>query len=178
VLTLILGGARSGKSRHALELAAHAPRPALIATAEPLDDEMRDRIRRHREERQGRFFTLEEPVDLAGALQRLPADTGIAVVDCLTVWLGNLLYRRGDSAFSEDPGELAEVAAFLAALDRPPCPLVLVANEVGLGIIPENPLARIFGDLAGRLNQAVAARAQRVVFMIAGLPLVLKGGPG
>lgn len=178
MLTLITGGARSGKSRYALELAAHAQRAAFIATAEPFDDEMRDRIRRHREERQGRFLTVEEPVDLAGALGRLPAATEIVVVDCLTVWLGNLIHRRKDAAFSGDPGDYAEVGALLAALDRPPCPLALVTNEVGLGVIPENALARSFIDLAGRLNQAVAERAQRVVLMVSGLPLALKGGDG
>jgi adenosylcobinamide kinase / adenosylcobinamide-phosphate guanylyltransferase len=175
VLTLISGGARSGKSRYALELSARSGRAAFIATAEPFDDEMRDRIQRHREEREGRYFTVEEPVDLAGALDRLPAGTEIAVVDCLTVWLGNLIHRRGDGALSGDPEDFAEVAALLAALDRPPCPLILVTNEVGLGVIPGNALARTFIDLAGRLNQRVAARAQRVVFMISGLPLALKG---
>lgn len=178
VHTLITGGVRSGKSRYALELSARAQRPAFIATAEPFDDEMRDRIWRHREERQDHYFTLEEPVDLAGALQRLPAGTEIAVVDCLTVWLGNLVHRRGDAALSGDPRGFEEVAAFLAFLDRPACPLVLVTNEVGLGVVPENALARTFTELAGRLNQEVAARAQRVVFMVSGLPFALKGGLG
>jgi len=175
LISLITGGARSGKSRYALALAGRHARPAFVATAEPFDDEMRARIERHRQERGEGWHAVEEPVDLAGALRRLPAGTEIAVIDCLTVWLGNLAHRHGDAVLSEDPAEIEEVAAFLAALDRPPCSLVLVTNEVGLGVVPENALARTFIDLAGRLNQAVAARAQRVVLMVSGLPLALKG---
>lgn len=179
MLTLVTGGARSGKSRYALGLSEPYARPAFVATAEPFDDEMRARIERHRQERDGRWLVIEEPIDLAGALQRLPAGTEIAVVECLTSWLGNLVHQHGEgTVLSQDPGDLTEVAAFLAALDRPPCPLVLVTNEVGLGIVPENALARTFTDLTGRLNQAVAARAERVVFMVSGLPLALKGEPG
>jgi adenosylcobinamide kinase/adenosylcobinamide-phosphate guanylyltransferase len=116
-------------------------------------------------------------VDLAGALGRLPAATEVAVADCLTVWLGNLVHQRGDEAFGGRLDDLPEVGAFLAALAHPPCALVLVSNEVGMGIIAENLLARRFTDLLGRLNQEIAARAQRVVLMVSGLPLVLKGGP-
>jgi adenosylcobinamide kinase/adenosylcobinamide-phosphate guanylyltransferase len=174
VLTLITGGARSGKSRYALELSQGARRPAFIATAEAFDDEMSERIRRHREERDGRWHTLEEPVDLAGALRRLPAGTDLAVVDCLTVWLGNLVHRRGEAGLTEDLGDFPEIAALLEALSHPPCPLMLVTNEVGFGIIPGNAMARAFSGLAGRLNQAVAARADRVLLVVSGLPLVLK----
>lgn len=173
--SLITGGARSGKSRFALALATRHSRPAFIATAEPFDDEMRLRIERHQQERDERWFVIEEPVDLAGALRRLPGGIEIAVVDCLTVWLGNLMHRRGDSVRSGDLEVYGEVAAFLAELDRTARPLVLVSNEVGLGIVPVSPLARAFVDLAGRLNQEVAARAQQVIFMASGLPLVLKG---
>lgn len=175
MISLITGGARSGKSRYALALAGRHARPAFVATAEPFDDEMRARIERHRQERDGRWLAVEEPVDLAGALQRLPAGTEIAVVDCLTVWLGNLVHRQGERALDEAPESLEEVAAFLATLADPPCPLVLVTNEVGMGIVATNALARTFTDLSGRLNQAVAARAQRVVLMVCGLPLALKG---
>jgi len=168
LLTFITGGARSGKSRYALDLVGGYARPAFIATAEPFDDEMRDRIRRHREEREERFFTIEEPLDLAGALRRLPPGTDIAVVDCLTVWLGNLLHR----------GLEGEVEAFLEVLSDVPCPLVVVSNEVGFGGIAMSPLGREFADRLGRLNQEVAARADRAVMIVSGLPLVLKGGPG
>ncbi|HZF14153.1 MAG TPA: bifunctional adenosylcobinamide kinase/adenosylcobinamide-phosphate guanylyltransferase [Thermoanaerobaculia bacterium] len=176
-ITLVTGGARSGKSRFALELALAGERPAFIATAEPFDGEMAERISRHREERGERCLTVEEPLDLAAALARLPPDTGIAVVDCLTVWLGNLLHReeRQGSPNGEEP---AEIAAFLAALASPPCPLVLVTNEVGMGLVADHPLGRRFVDLSGRLNQAVAGRAERVVLLVSGLPLHLKGGAG
>ena len=169
MITFITGGARSGKSRYALDLAGGYARPAFIATAEPFDDEMRDRIRRHREEREARFFTIEEPLDLAVALRRLPPGTEIAIVDCLTVWLGNLLHRGG---------EIKEVEEFLEALADVPCPLVVVSNEVGFGGIAMSPMGRTFTDLLGRLNQEVAARADRAVMIVSGLPLVLKGGPG
>ncbi len=175
MITFITGGARSGKSRFALSLAAGSGQRAFIATAESLDGEMEDRIRRHREERAERYLTVEEPVDLAGGLGRLPAATEVAVVDCLTIWLGNLVHRHGGESFAGGLDDLPEVGAFLAALATPPCALVLVSNEVGMGIIADNPLARRFTDLIGRLNQEVAARAQRVVLMVSGLPLVLKG---
>ena len=177
MITFITGGARSGKSRFALTLAAGSEHRVFIATAEPLDGEMEERIRRHREERGDRYLTVEEPADLAGALAHLPASTEVAVVECLTTWLGNLIYRHGDESFSGELEDLAEVSAFLATLAAPPCSLVLVSNEVGMGIVAENPLARRFTDLAGRLNQQIAAQAQRVVLMVSGLPLVLKGEP-
>jgi adenosylcobinamide kinase/adenosylcobinamide-phosphate guanylyltransferase len=173
---LVIGGARSGKSRYALGLAAQFLHKAFIATAEPMDDEMRDRIRRHREERGDAYRSLEEPVDLAGALLRLPAGTEIVIIDCLTVWLGNLVHRRGEGSCAE-LGEYPEIGELLSALATAPCPLILVSNEVGLGIVPANALARSFVDLAGRLNQEVAARADRVILMVSGLPLQIRGGP-
>lgn len=168
MITFITGGARSGKSRYALDLAGRYARPAFIATAEAFDEEMRDRIRRHREEREARYVTIEEPLDLAGALRRLPPQTEVAIVDCLTVWLGNLLHHQ----------KIEETDAFLAVLADPPCPLVLISNEVGMGGIAMSPLGREFADRLGRLNQEVAARADRAVLIVSGLPLVLKGGPG
>ena len=166
MIIFVTGGARSGKSRYALGIAAYYERPAFIATAEPFDTEMEDRIRRHREERDSRFCTIEEPVDLASALRRIPPGTDVVIIDCLTVWLGNLLHR-GDAD--------GEIERFLTALDDPPCPLVVVSNEVGLGGIALTPMGRTFTDLLGRLNQEVAARAERAVMMVSGLPLVLKG---
>lgn len=177
ILTFVTGGARSGKSRYALDLALRsARRPAFVATAEPFDDGMSDRIQRHREERGSQFFTVEEPVDLAGALRRLPPETDLAVVDCLTVWLGNLLYRREGQPepLSADPGDYEEIRNFLGLLNGPHTPLIVVTNEVGMGIISENALARLFTDLSGRLNQEVAARADRVVLMVSGIPMVAK----
>jgi adenosylcobinamide kinase/adenosylcobinamide-phosphate guanylyltransferase len=164
--TLILGGGRSGKTAHALRLAESAVGRGLvmIATAEALDGEMRDRIARHRAERGARWRTLEAPLDLAGALGEVGASE-FAVVDCLTLWLSNLMHAERDLE--------AEAAGLISALGGRD--VVLVSNEVGLGIVPDNALARRFRDAAGRLNQAVAGAADHVVFVAAGLPLTLKG---
>ena len=182
-MALITGGARSGKSRYALALAEEVGhRRAYVATAEPLDEEMRRRIERHRAERGEGWTTIEEPVDLAGAIARLAPETEVAVVDCLTVWLGNLVHRLPASA--DAPPDLAapetfpEIASFFSSLDDPPCHLLLVTNELGWGIVPDNALARAFRDLAGRVNEEAARRAERVVLMVAGRPLELAGGRG
>ena len=169
-VTFITGGARSGKSRYALERAQAAHRKVFIATAEITDDEMRHRIDLHRQERGDEFFTMEEPLDLANALQRIPPGTEIAVVDCLTVWLGNLMFRRPC-----ETDDYAEVKAFLGALRQPPCSLVIVSNEVGMGLVPETPLGRRFRDLAGRVNQAVAHLSHNAIFMVSGMPIQTKG---
>jgi adenosyl cobinamide kinase/adenosyl cobinamide phosphate guanylyltransferase len=166
-LTLLLGGARSGKSRQAEMLAASEPPPwRYVATAQALDDEMRERIARHRERRGAGWETHEAPLDLAGALARLRKEAAPILVDCLTLWLTNLMLGEYDIE--------AECTKLEAALARAKAPVVLVANEVGLGIVPENALARRFRDEAGLLNQRLAARADRVLFMVAGLPLEVK----
>lgn len=163
-LTLVLGGARSGKSRYAEELVLRADPPwTYVATAEALDDEMRERIAHHRDRRGADWHTLDAPLDLLGAIGRLP---GAALIDCLTLWLSNVMFAGRDVE--------AESERLLAALASAPGPLVVVSNEVGLGIVPETPLGRAFRDAQGRLNQRVAAAADRVVFMAAGLPLSLK----
>ncbi len=164
-LTLVLGGARSGKSRHAEALVTRLPAPwVYVATAQAFDDEMRVRIAEHRARRAAGWRTVEAPVNLAAALQ----DAGDApvLVDCLTLWLSNLLLGGVDLA--------AAAAALGTALERA-APTVLVSNEVGLGIVPDNALARRFRDEAGRLHQRIAARAGQVVFMVAGLPMFVKG---
>jgi adenosylcobinamide kinase/adenosylcobinamide-phosphate guanylyltransferase len=167
-VTLVLGGARSGKSRFAEELIERAGQPArYLATAEPSDDEMRARIAAHRARRGGNWTTIEEPLDLVNVL--LAGDARPMLIDCLTLWLANLMGGQRDVGF--------EIERLLSLLPRAKSPLVLVTNEVGLGIVPENALAREFRDHAGRLNQGVARLAQRVVFMAAGLPLTLKGSP-
>ena len=164
-LTLVLGGARSGKSRHAEALLTVLPPPWLyLATAQAFDDEMRARIAGHRARRAEGWETLEVPLDLAGALVR--AREQPVLVDCLTLWLTNLLLGGHDIA--------AATAALDAALDARQAPTVLVANEVGLGIVPDNALARAFRDAAGRLNQDIAAHADTVLFMVAGLPMRVK----
>ena len=169
-IVLITGGARSGKSRYALNEAERASKRAFIATAERTDDEMRARISRHQKERGSAYITVEEPLDLASALDRIPADIEVAVVDCLTVWLGNLMHYRSSAKDAYD-----EVDAFLGVIKAPPCKLVIVSNEVGMGLVPESAMGRRFRDLAGQVNQAVAAMADRVVFMVSGVPIPAKG---
>ena len=168
-VTLITGGARSGKSNHALTLTAGASTKLFIATAEPFDDEMRRRIKKHREERGAEFRTIEAPLDPAGAILRHGADADVAVLDCLTVWLGNLMHRYGETADA-----YPEVNDFLSCIATPPCPIIIVSNELGMGIVPEHPMSRRFRDMAGRLNQAVAACASNVTFMVSGIPLIVK----
>jgi len=172
-LTLVLGGARSGKSRHAESLVeASGLARTYIATAQALDAEMAERIRHHRERRAGAgWTTIEAPLDLSGALAETARPGRAVLVDCLTLWLTNVLLRAEDGGSGDVAAEIAALADRLLRLEGP---VVLVANEVGLGIVPDNALARAFRDHAGRLNQAVAAAAQRVVFVAAGLPLVLK----
>jgi adenosylcobinamide kinase / adenosylcobinamide-phosphate guanylyltransferase len=167
--TLILGGARSGKSGHAQRLAeASGLAVTLIATARAGDEEMRARIARHRSERPPHWNTVEEPLALAEALAA-GAETGrFLVVDCLTLWLLNVL-EAGEAVFRR------ERAALLAILPDLPGRLALVANEVGLGVIPLGELSRRFVDEAGRLNQDLARVANEVVFVAAGLPMTLKG---
>ncbi|WP_439569396.1 bifunctional adenosylcobinamide kinase/adenosylcobinamide-phosphate guanylyltransferase [Sphingopyxis sp.] len=163
----VLGGARSGKSRYAQARAETlAGRHHFVATAEAFDDEMRDRIARHRADRDARWRTVEAPRDLPAALDGLSAPDAVVLVDCLTLWLSNLLLTDADLQRAE--GELC------SAINRFAGHVILVSNEVGLGIVPANALARRFGDAAGRLNQAVAAAAAEVVLLTAGLPLTLK----
>jgi len=175
-VTLITGGGRSGKSRHALRLAQAYTRRAYVATAEPIDEEMRDRIDRHRRDRGACFLTVEEPTDLAGALRSLPPEIGVAVVDCLTVWLGNLSYRTQPGIDLSRMKSFPEICSLLTLLEAPPCDLVLITNELGMGIVPATAEVRAFRDLAGRVNQEVARRAGWVLLMVSGIPLVIKGG--
>ncbi|MDD3352454.1 bifunctional adenosylcobinamide kinase/adenosylcobinamide-phosphate guanylyltransferase [Zoogloea sp.] len=178
-LHLIVGGARSGKSRHAENLAAASELPVhVIVTAEALDEEMAARIRRHQADRPAGWQVTESPRGLAATLRATAAEGRCVVVDCLTLWLANLLEGAEGLAPGLGAEELSlfrvERDAFLAVLPELPGKVILVANEVGLGLVPESPLGRLFRDEAGRLNQAVAARAGQVVFVAAGLPLVLK----
>ena len=168
-IILVTGGSRSGKSKHALELAASYNNKAFIATAEATDDEMRARIERHRRERDPSFHTREEPVDLAAALSSLPDGTEVLVLDCVTVWLGNLAHR--DKIID---GTSPEIEAFLDVLNAPPCHLILVTNEVGMGVIPADGATRLFRDTAGSINQILAELAHEVIFSVSGIPMRIK----
>jgi adenosylcobinamide kinase/adenosylcobinamide-phosphate guanylyltransferase len=166
LVTLVLGGARSGKSLYAEQLIGERGPGLYLATAKAGDHEMAERIRTHRARRGPAWETLEEPLDLSGAIARYACPDRPILVDCLTLWLSNLLGAERDVD--------AAIHDLLAIMERPNGPLVLVSNEVGFGIVPATPLGRIFRDHAGRLNQAVAAIAVRVVLVAAGLPLLLK----
>ena len=174
-VTLVLGGARSGKSTHAEKLVTGTlfggnPRPAVyIATAEPGDVEMATRIMAHRSRRSAAWTTIEEPLKLAEALATAALQGQPMLVDCLTLWLSNLMHVGADvdEATDELLGGLGEL--------RPP--IVFVSNEVGLGIVPDSPLGRRFRDAQGRLNMRLAERADRVILMAAGLPLTMKDRP-
>jgi adenosylcobinamide kinase / adenosylcobinamide-phosphate guanylyltransferase len=165
-VTLVLGGARSGKSRYAELLLAElrAPQTLYVATGQAHDAEMAARIAAHRARRVSGWITHEAPLDLVEALAA--AGERPVLIDCLTLWVSNLMHAARDVA--------AEGERLAAALTRASAPVVLVGNEVGLGIVPDNALARAFRDHAGRLNQRIAQEADRVVFIAAGLPLTLK----
>lgn len=167
---LILGGARSGKSRLAEQLAVASGLPVTyIATSQPLDGEMSERVQLHRQRRPSEWGLVEEPLALASVL-RAQADTGrCLLVDCLTLWLTNLLMLEDDQRLAH------ERDALLDCLQTLPGTLILVSNETGLGVVPMGELTRRYVDLAGWLHQAVAERCARVVLTVAGLPLILKG---
>jgi len=171
-LTFITGGSRSGKSSHAIALAAAAPpgaRRYFIATAEALDDAMRARIAHHRATRPAGMITVEEPIAPATALAALEGRADIAVLDCLTLWIANLMGRGlADDAIMNEAGALA------AAMRRASFTIVVVSDEVGSGIVPDNPAARRFRDLLGWTNQTIARAADEAVLMASGYPLKLK----
>ncbi|MEO7493779.1 MAG: bifunctional adenosylcobinamide kinase/adenosylcobinamide-phosphate guanylyltransferase [Massilia sp.] len=181
--TLILGGARSGKSAWAERLAAASGKQVVyIATAQAGDGEMAARIDHHRERRPASWTTVEEPLALGDAILRWSAPDRLVLVDCLTLWLSNLMFCG--EADLPDVGRIdlpprfeLEHTRFLKALAHAPGEVLLVSNEVGMGIVPFGAVTRRFADEAGRLNQATAAIAGRVVMLAAGLPLVLKGAP-
>jgi adenosylcobinamide kinase/adenosylcobinamide-phosphate guanylyltransferase len=180
-LHLILGGARSGKSRHAEQLARAAALPvAYIATARAGDAEMAARIAQHRAGRPAAWHTIEAPVDLAAALRGAAAPGKLVIVDCLTLWLSNLLFdlHPEDPAHgpvTPPPHYEEQRAALLLCLPRLPGTVLCVSNEIGFGVVPMGALTRFFADEMGRLNQEVAALAARVTLMVAGLPVGLKG---
>lgn len=168
---LVLGGARSGKTGFAERLTLRAGvRPAYLATAQALDDEMRDRVRAHREQRGPQFATIEEPLKLSRAIATAAKQHDAILVDCLTLWITNLIIA--------DENVAAAVDELLATLEHVrDSRVILVSNEVGLGIVPDNAMARMFRDLAGSAHQRVAEICDDAYFVVAGLPMVLKGMP-
>ena len=166
-LTMVTGGAKSGKSRYAEGLVRMTGRPRIyIATAQVWDSEMQAKIEAHRQDRGGDWHTVEAPRAIAAALAQVPKEA-VVLLDCATMWLTNALLDKADL--------VAETAALLAALAACPAPVVVVTNELGWSIVPDNALARQFREAQGQLNQQLAAQAGRVVAVISGLPLVLKG---
>lgn len=165
-ITFVLGGARSGKSAFAETLANTADQPVYLATASADDNEMTERIRQHRVRRGPHWQTIEEPLDLTGTIAQHSAPANCILIDCLTLWLANLMQADRDIARASD--------CLLSGLRKAPGAVILVSNEVGLGIVPDNRLARDFRDHAGRLHQSVAGIAQRAYFIVAGLPITLK----
>ena len=171
-ILFVIGGCRSGKSRQALETAAGMPgdHKTFIATCIPHDEEMQQRVAQHQKERSPSWCTVEVPVHLPEAIVEQSRQTDVLLVDCLTLWISNLMLELED-----DSKILACLPDLKQALKSAKCPVVLVSNEVGTGIVPENPLSRRFRDLVGSANQAVAAQANRVVWMVAGIPVEIKG---
>ena len=170
-VTFVLGGVRSGKSRFAQQLASRSPKVVFIATAKPSDAEMRMRIERHRQTRPHPWDTREVPLDLDLAISELRDEDQIALVDCLTVYLANVM----GEARGEDDIIQGYMNRLCSALTRPKSSLILVSNEVGSGVHPPTELGRRYCDLLGELNQRVAALADSVVLMVAGVPLIIKG---
>jgi adenosylcobinamide kinase/adenosylcobinamide-phosphate guanylyltransferase len=175
-IVFILGGARSGKSSLALKLTGqHKGKKAFIATAQPLDEEMRTRIDAHKRQRPDVWETFEEPVLLSETIARLVDSHDVILVDCLTLWLTNIFTAE---PFPEIEAAVKEIDGFTLNLNKLRASrdthLYLVSNEVGLSIVPENKLARVFRDAAGQLNQQVAALADEVYFVVSGLPVKLK----
>lgn len=170
-IILVTGGCRSGKSRFALDYVnQHYTNKVFLATAEALDDEMKRRIQRHQEERGPEWTTLEEPLSLAEKLASLGEKPQAVLIDCLTLWITNLLMAE-----ATEEEIFNRVDDLIDSLQKIPQSVVVVTNETGSGIVPENKLARVFRDLVGAINQKMAACADAVVFTVAGIPQVIKG---
>ena len=171
-IVFVIGGCRSGKSSYAMQAAEKVPaeQKIFIATCVPQDDEMKRRVARHQKERSQNWVTVEAPLDLPEAILQNSRRGDVILVDCLTLWVSNLLIETGDEKKIEDT-----IPQLIEALQKATCPIVLVSNEVGTGIVPENQLARQFRDITGWVNQAVARCANKVVWMVAGIPVTVKG---
>jgi len=168
----ITGGCRSGKSKHALQTAEKmvAGRKIYIATCVPQDDEMKRRVARHQKERGQNWVTVEEPLHLPEAILENSRKADVILVDCLTLWVNNLLMETDNEKQIEEM-----LSRLIDTLEKARCPIVLVSNEVGSGIVPENRIARQYRDVMGLVNQAVAKAAGKVIWMVAGIPVTIKG---
>jgi len=171
-ITFVIGGCRSGKSRHALQIAEEMPgdRKIFVATCVPQDDEMAQRIAKHQKERSQNWATIEEPLALPEIILANSPKADVVLVDCLTLWVSNLLMKTDNEKKIK-----RHISQLLDALGKAACPAVLVSNEVGSGIVPENRLARQYRDIIGWVNQDVARTAGKVIWMVAGIPVVVKG---
>jgi adenosylcobinamide kinase/adenosylcobinamide-phosphate guanylyltransferase len=171
-IVFVIGGCRSGKSSYAMQTAEKitAEKKIYIATCVPQDDEMKNRVARHQKERSQNWVTVEALLDLPEAILQNSRRANVILVDCLTLWMSNILIESGDEKKIEKT-----ISQLTDALEKAQCPIILVSNEVGAGIVPENRLARQFRDITGWLNQAVAGCANKVVWMVAGIPVTIKG---
>ena len=170
----VIGGCRSGKSKHALQIAEDMPggRKIYMATCVPQDDEMKQRVVKHQSERSENWTTVEAPLLLPESILEHSTKADVVLVDCLTLWLSNLLMETIDDAKLE-----GMISQLTDALKNAACPIILVSNEVGTGIVPENKLARQYRDLIGLVNQSVAQTANKVFWVVAGIPVTVKGDP-
>ena len=168
----VIGGCRSGKSNHALELAEKMAvnEKVFIATCVPQDDEMRQRVAKHQQSRSQSWKTIEAPLHLPQAILDNARAEGVVLIDCLTLWINNLLMENESTPIVEN-----QISKLLRALQSADGTVIMVSNEVGTGIVPENKLARVYRDLVGSLNQAVARHVDRVVWVVAGIPVTIKG---
>jgi adenosylcobinamide kinase / adenosylcobinamide-phosphate guanylyltransferase len=164
----VIGGCRSGKSRHALELSEQISdiNRVFIATCVPYDEEMKDRVRRHQKDRDSSWKTVDAPLELADAILKYSQSAHVLLVDCLTLWMSNLLM--------ESENIETRVEQLIVAINQAPCQVIVVSNEVGTGIVPTNALARQYRDAAGFANQKVAACVDKVIWMVAGIPVIIK----
>jgi adenosylcobinamide kinase / adenosylcobinamide-phosphate guanylyltransferase len=170
-ILFVTGGCRSGKSRFALDYAnRHFTKKVYLATSLALDDEMRDRIRRHQEQRGSDWITVEEAKGVSSAISSLPKDMDVVLIDCLTMWVSNLLLADQDQAQI-----LEEIEFFIETIKNAPQSIITVSNEVGYGVVPDNTISRIFRDVVGIANQRIAACSDTVVLTVAGIPNVIKG---